>query len=115
MFGEMREKEKVTSDLARLQAVYTRYKEAGKKSSLMLASFRIFASDVFLQFLGGITSALLNFMSPFLILRLVDFIAAGSSEEELTWETARPGVILSALLIGTQFLSQFILQHVQYA
>lgn len=54
-------------------------------------------------------------MSPFLILRLVDFIAQGSSKEELSWETARPGVILSALLIGTQFLSQFILQHVQYA
>lgn len=47
MFGEMRDNEKVTSDLARLEVVYTRYKEQGKKSSLMLAAFRIFASDIF--------------------------------------------------------------------
>ena len=105
MFGEMREKEKVSSDLQQLDAAYRRYKAAGKKSSLLLAAFRPFLRNILFQFLGGITAALLNFLSPFLMIKLVKFIEEGSTKDTLDWETVKPGVILSGLLIGSQFLS----------
>ena len=105
MFGEMRENEKVDSDLVKLDAAYRRYKAAGKKSSLLMAAFRPFLCKIFFQFLGGITAALLNFLSPFLMIKLVKFIEEGTTKDTLDWETVKPGVILSALLIGSQFLS----------
>jgi len=54
---------------------------------------------------GGLTAALLNFMSPFIVLKLVDFIQDGVEGEELTWEGVKPGVILSATLVVSQILS----------
>lgn len=108
MFGDMREKERVTEDLVKVRQLYTRYKDDGRKNALMKASFGAFLCDITLQFLGGITSALLNFLAPFVILKLITFIEEGSSQTELTWESARPGVILSAILVGSQLLSQFI-------
>ena len=62
--------------------------------------------------MGGITAVLLNFLAPFVILKLVNFIEDGVEGEDLTWESVRPGVILSAILIATQFLSQFLQQHI---
>ena len=47
-------------------------------------------------------------MSPFIVLFLVNFIEDGVSGEELTWDSVRKGVILSALLIISQTASQFI-------
>ena len=116
MFGEMREKEKVSSDMDRVRELYKRYKSNGKKNSLMNASFNAFRCDIMIQFLGGITSALLNFMSPFIILRLVNFIEEGASikEGDLTWESVKPGVILSGTLVGSQLLCLFIQQHILY-
>ena len=78
MFGEMREKEKVSADMDRVRELYSRYKGVGKKNSLMMASFNAFLCDIMIQFLGGITAALLNFMAPFIILRLVNFIEDGA-------------------------------------
>ncbi len=74
----------------------------------MKAAFSAFTCDVLMQFTGGIAAALLNFLSPFLVLKLVSFIEEGVKGEEITWESAKPGVILSAILVGSQLLSQFI-------
>ena len=46
MFGDMREKERVTEDLVRVRQIYTRYKEIGKKNALMKASFGAFLCDI---------------------------------------------------------------------
>ena len=108
MFGNMRDKEKVEVDEARVDANYRRYKQAGKKNSLLKAVMRAFLGDVNMQFFGGILSALLNYLSPFIMLRLIKFIDDGVKGAEITWDSVRPGVILSAILISTQFLSQFI-------
>lgn len=43
------------------------------------------------------------------MIKLVKFIEEGSTKDTLDWETVKPGVILSGLLIGSQFLSQFIM------
>ena len=81
MFGEMRDKELVDQDLQRVKDILARYKEAGTSNSLMKASFRAFLCDIMLQFLGGITAVLLNFLSPFVILKLVKFIEDGVEGE----------------------------------
>ena len=49
----------------------------GTKNALMKAAFRAFLCDIIMQFLGGITAVLLNFLSPFVILKLVNFIEDG--------------------------------------
>ena len=77
MFGNMRDKEKVEVDEVRVDEYYRRYKRAGKKNALLKAVMRAFLSDVNTQFLGGILSALLNYLSPFILLRLVNFIDDG--------------------------------------
>jgi len=108
MFGNMRDKELVDRDLRRVEDVMMRYKANGTKNALMKASFRAFLCDIILQFLGGIVAVLLNFLSPFVVLKLITFIEDGVEGEELTWDSVRPGVILSSILVGTQLLSQFI-------
>ena len=110
----MESKELVDRDLERVQDILARYKANGTNNSLMKASFRGFLCDIMLQFLGGIVSILLNFLSPFVVLRLINFIEDGVQKQELTWESVRPGVILSSILVGTQLASQFIQQHIQY-
>ena len=77
MFGNMRDKEKVEVDEVRVQDYYRRYKQAGKKNALLKAVMRAFLGDVNIQFLGGILSALLNYLSPFILLRLINFIDDG--------------------------------------
>lgn len=57
---------------------------------------------------------ILNFLSPFVVLKLINFIEDGVQGEELTWDSVRPGVILSGILVGSQLVSQFIQQHIQY-
>lgn len=74
MFGKLRDKDACEGDLARLQMHYNRYLEAGSKNSLFKATFRAFAKDVCLQMVLGFFTALLNFTSPWLILKLTAFI-----------------------------------------
>ena len=78
----------------------------------MKAIFRSFACDWGLQILVNMVVASFQFASPFLIIRLVAFIEAGSNQKEPeTWESLKPGVILSAMLIGSQLLSYLISEH----
>ena len=50
-------------------------------------------------------AALLNFLSPFLVLLLVNFIEEAEPGDSLTWQSVRPGVMLSVALIATQVIS----------
>ena len=101
---------RVSKDMDRVRHHYVLNKAAGKKNALLKAIVRAFGCEIFLQTLGGITSALLNFMSPFIVLKLVKFIDEGVAGEELTWDSVKPGVILSSALIVSQILSQYIFQ-----
>lgn len=114
MMGEMTESQTVSKDSAKVEQLYRAKRAAGKSSALMMSAFGAFTCDLTFQFIGGISSALLNFMSPFIVLKLVKFIEEGVQGEELSWESVKPGVILSSALVGSQLLSQFILQHIQY-
>jgi len=58
--------------------------------------------------------AILSFLSPYLILKLVAFINEGSDKPDLTWENVRPGVIYSGILVGTQVLAYLIGEHMSY-
>ena len=93
---------------------YNRYHEAGSKNSLFKATFRAFAKDVCLQMVLGFFTAVLNFTSPYLILKLTAFIQEGENKPELTWENVKPGVIFSSALIGTQLLSYILSEHMYY-
>ena len=48
MFGDMRDKELVDKDLARVEDILARYKADGTSNSLMKASFRAFLCDIIL-------------------------------------------------------------------
>ena len=67
-----------------------------------------------MQILLGFFQALLTFAAPYLILKLTDFIKEGETDPELTWENAKPGVIYSGLLCGTQLLSFVLGEHMSY-
>ena len=104
----MKENMSVRADFKRVHDRYERNKADGKSNSLFKATIGCFACELFFQILGGVTAAVLNFMSPFIVLFLVNFIEDGVSGEELTWDSVKKGVILSALLIISQTASQII-------
>ena len=60
-----------------------------------------YTSELCLTVVGGMSSALLNFCAPFLVLKLVNFIEEGNVGSELTWESVQPGVLLSIGLVLT--------------
>ena len=114
MFGRLRDKDSVESDLERLKFHYDRYIAQGNKNALIKATFRAFASSIAIQGTLGLIVAILSFLSPYLILKLVAFINEGSDKPDLNWENARPGVIYSGILVGTQVLSYIIGEHMSY-
>lgn len=63
-------------------------------------------------------SACFEFASPFIIKRLVTFIEEGQTmvdnNEPETWESAKPGIILAGLLIGTQLAAFIIQEHLTH-
>ena len=77
MMGKMRESEECKGDQERVEALYHRYKAAGKKNCLLKAAFGGFTGSICWQAVGGITAALLNFLSPFIILKLINYIEDG--------------------------------------
>ena len=62
----------------------------------------------------GFLISVLQFVSPWVILKLTQFIADGKDNPELNWENVRPGVIYSGILIGTQLLSYILEEHMSY-
>lgn len=74
MFGQIREKENSKLDLARLEQKYGEYKSAGKKSPLLKAAMRVFLKDILFQGFCGSLAAMLLFVSPFVVLKLIQFI-----------------------------------------
>lgn len=102
MFGEMREFESIAEDLGKLDELVIRYKAAGKTNALLKATLRAYLCNIFVLFIGGALAVLLNFASPFLVLKLINFIEEEvAGEGNLNWQAMKPGVILSALLVGT--------------
>mmetsp|Transcript_31387 Transcript_31387/g.38944 ORF Transcript_31387/g.38944 Transcript_31387/m.38944 type:complete len:156 (-) Transcript_31387:3952-4419(-) len=114
MFGRLREEDMVESDLERLKTNYERYTAAGSKNALFKATFRSFSHMVSAQILIGFCVAVLNFSSPWLILKLTKFIKDGEDDPELTWENVRPGVIYAGALCGTQLLNYCLMEHMSY-
>ena len=72
--GFMPEKMRTFSDMEKVKRYYAENKAAGKSNSLLRAAVRAFGCDICLQTAGGLTAAILNFMSPILVLKLVNFI-----------------------------------------
>lgn len=64
-------------------------------------------------FLGFIFSCL-SFASPFLVLKLTDFISEGDLDLPLTWSNVRDGVIYSGALCGTQLFAYCLSEHISY-
>jgi len=110
----MRVKERVAHDLLRLRTRYEARKAAGKNHCLMKATMATFKCDLIMMTFGSIVSTLLNFLSPFIVLKLVNFIDEGVSGAPLTWESVQPGVILSAILVGSQLGSYYIYHYIGY-
>jgi len=61
----------------------------------------------------GLSAALFNFCSPYLMLKMIDFIQEGTGDPDidLAWDNIKPGVIYSSLLVGTQFIAVFLVSH----
>lgn len=62
----------------------------------------------------GFIVATLNFTSPWLILKLTEFIKEGADDPELTWENVRPAVIYAGCLCGTQLINYVLMEHMSY-
>ena len=56
----------------------------------------------------------MSFVSPWVILKLVLFIKDGANQPIFDWESVKPGVIYSSILVGTQVLGYLIGEHVSY-
>lgn len=57
---------------------------------------------------------MINFSSPWLILKLTHFIREGDDNPDLTWENVRPGVIYGGALCGSQLINYFLMEHMSY-
>ena len=78
--GVMPKKQRVGSDLDKVRRNYAVNKAAGKSHSLFRAAISAFSCDLCIQITGGLTAAILNFMSPFIVLKLVNFIEEGEPD-----------------------------------
>ena len=114
MYGESSESDKVQNDLINLERHYKRYKEAGKSNALMKAAIRAFGRLLMWQCFMGTVSAALQFTSPYLIFRLINFIKNGDENPGLSWDAISEGVYLSAALSITQIVSYIINEHMMY-
>ena len=77
----------------------------------MKAAIRSFFKDLMMQFLMGTVSATLQFSSPYLVYRLINFIKHGNENPGLEWDAINEGVYLSFLLVLTQILAYIINEH----
>ena len=67
-----------------------------------------------IQILLGTIFSLITFGTPFLILKLTSFIKDGDKDEELSWESVKPGVIYSVILCFSMLISYLINEHQSY-
>ena len=114
MYGESAEQDKVENDLVTLERHYKRYKAAGKSQALMRASIRSFGKLLCIQFMLGTFSAGLQFASPYLIYRLINFIEDGAVNPGLQWDVISPGVYICIALALSQIVSYIINEHMMY-
>ena len=80
----------------------------------MKAVFRAFARDVTWQLIFGFLVSVLQFVAPWLVLKLTQFIKEGVDKPELNWENVQPGVIYSGALVASQLLSFVLTEHLTY-
>ena len=67
-----------------------------------------------IQILLGFFYAVMTFASPWLVLKLTNFIKEGVQDEELSWESVKPGVIYSSALVITSLIAYFLAEHMSY-
>ena len=96
-----REKEKVESDLRKVEIFYRRFKAAGSKNALLRGVLRAFRRDLCLQFFLGTTTAAFQFASPYIVYKLINFIKDGGAGPGLEWDSISEGVYLCIALLVT--------------
>lgn len=102
----------VQADLKRLEHHYKRILRTGSENALLRAVFRAFLPEISIQMLLNVFDATLTFGSPFLVMKLIDFIQNSDPATATNqWDDIQVGVYLALGIVGCQFVINLLNEH----